>query len=353
MSGSPSSPRLFWGLEGGGYARKAAAGASGGSSSDSSSAVPHAVKLIDVSKGKLILAKSGVELLRSLPPANPLNLLFIFGNARSGKSFLMNCLSGCPGLFQVLNSSAPCTKGVDIASTILPYKTFREHAATLPVQLEDIELGGDACVFGAPPPSTPAHGPSAAPSSQKQAAPGPAGAASKRKSVAASPPSEPQIGFVDVEGQGAEDNSYDTMLALPLLLTSRCVLFNHKGAPTVSDMLSKLGVLARAADYIDVGEADVPESKEEIEGGAEQTNGNGKPATFANLRTADGKTKKFGRLTSMHAGTALGVHAHSAHADSLLCYAAFPSPAQARCTSSFATSASKATHPPCTHSCWG
>jgi len=27
--------------------------------------------------------------------------------------------------------------------------------------------------------------------------------------------------FVDVEGQGAEDNTYDTLLALPLLLTSK------------------------------------------------------------------------------------------------------------------------------------
>src|SRR5689334_1605574 len=32
------------------------------------------------------------------------------------------------------------------------------------------------------------------------------------------------------------------------------VLFNHKGAPTVSDMLSKLGVLARAAEYIDLSD---------------------------------------------------------------------------------------------------
>ena len=31
-------------------------------------------------------------------------------------------------------------------------------------------------------------------------------------------------------------------------------LFNHKGAPTVSDMLSKLGVLARAAEYIDLSD---------------------------------------------------------------------------------------------------
>ena len=64
----------------------------------------------------------------------------------------------------------------------------------------------------------------------------------------------PLVGLVDVEGQGAEDSSYDTMLALPLLLTSRVVLFNHKGAPIVTEMLSKLGVLARAAEYVDLQE---------------------------------------------------------------------------------------------------
>jgi hypothetical protein len=42
------------------------------------------------------------------------------------------------------------------------------------------------------------------------------------------PASAPHIGFVDVEGQGAEDGTYDTILALPLLLVSKVVLFNHK-----------------------------------------------------------------------------------------------------------------------------
>lgn len=43
--------------------------------------------------------------------------------------------------------------------------------------------------------------------------------------------SNPLISFVDVEGQGAEDGTYDTMLALPLLLTSkvRCVCFLFTG----------------------------------------------------------------------------------------------------------------------------
>src|SRR5206468_977582 len=76
----------------------------------------------------------------------------------------------------------------------------------------------------------------------------------------------------------AEDNSYDTMLALPLLLTSKIVLFNHKGAPTVSDMLSKLGVLARAADYIELAE-ETKENNDEEES-----------------KTGPSSKKKFGHL---------------------------------------------------------
>ncbi len=55
----------------------------------------------------------------------------------------MNCLSGTPGLFTVMNSSAPCTKGVDLASTILPLSAFTAHADSLPVKLEDIETNAN------------------------------------------------------------------------------------------------------------------------------------------------------------------------------------------------------------------
>jgi AAA+ ATPase superfamily predicted ATPase len=49
--------------------------------------------------------EGGARLLRSLDKNTNANLLFIFGNARSGKSFLMNCLVGVPGLFKVLHRS--------------------------------------------------------------------------------------------------------------------------------------------------------------------------------------------------------------------------------------------------------
>jgi hypothetical protein len=219
----------------------------------------HAVKLIDVAKGKLILSKPGVDLLRGLPISSNLNLVFVFGNARSGKSFLLNCLTGQPGLFTVLNSSQPCTKGVDISSRIIPYQTFNEHARSLPVSMEDIELrDGDS---SEPPPKI-----------KKGEQP-------------------LQIGFVDVEGQGAEDNSYDTMLALPLLLTAKAVIFNHKGAPTVSDMLSRLGVLARAAQYVDVGDNDAHESAD-----ATDLQSPAAKQTLASQRLGAGSTTTFGHL---------------------------------------------------------
>jgi hypothetical protein len=37
------------------------------------------------------------------------------------------------------------------------------------------------------------------------------------------------VGFVDAEGQGDKDISYDANLVCPILLTSKCVIFNWKG----------------------------------------------------------------------------------------------------------------------------
>jgi len=163
--------------------------------------------------------------LAKLPKKQDSNLIFIFGNARSGKSFMMNCLTGVRGLFRVINSATPCTKGVDISSYVAPYNDLA-HAVGQEKNLEgdnkSPKSGGIGGLF--------------------------------KKAFQGRSRKPPLIGFVDVEGQGAEDGMYDTMLALPLLLTSKVVLFNHKGAPTVTDMLSKLGVLARAAEYIDLSD---------------------------------------------------------------------------------------------------
>lgn len=176
----------------------------------------HSVKLINFDNGQLSLSQDGGNLLKNMDAKKQANLLFVFGNARSGKSFLMNCLVGKPGVFKVINSSQPCTKGVDISSYFSTYNALSSSAV-----LPDAEMPTSA--------------------------------------------GNPLVGFVDVEGQGAEDNTYDTMLALPLLMTSKIILFNHKGAPTVSDMLSRLGVLARAADYVDLNDAKQPEVAESEE----------------------------------------------------------------------------------------
>eukprot|EP00457_Paulinella_chromatophora_P001921 gb/GEZN01001923.1/.p1 GENE.gb/GEZN01001923.1/~~gb/GEZN01001923.1/.p1 ORF type:complete len:672 (+),score=109.52 gb/GEZN01001923.1/:59-2074(+) len=203
--------------------------------------------LISFDDGKLEVKEEGTRLLNGQGGDVPINLIFIFGNARSGKSFMMNCLTGVRGLFKVQNSSTPCTRGVDMSSHLAKWADLAKNV-------------------GVPIPAAPPPGPD--PAKEKKSLKGNIGRMFK-KVVGKNPTDFPRLGFVDVEGQGAEDGTYDTMLALPLLLTSRVVLFNHKGAPTVSDMLSKLGVLARAAEYIDVGEGEAEKTDDSPVGNGE------------------------------------------------------------------------------------
>ena len=50
----------------------------------------HGVPLIGFDKGKVNVTAEGSQLLKSIDKASSLNGCFIFGSARSGKSFLMN-----------------------------------------------------------------------------------------------------------------------------------------------------------------------------------------------------------------------------------------------------------------------
>lgn len=197
-----------------------------------SGAAGQPVKLIQESGGRFKLTSNGRGLLNAVGDL-PVNLVFIFGNARSGKSFMMNRLleqAGGQGPFKVINSATPCTAGVDISSSFTPYTKLAELAG----EEVDPDKKSNHCV-----------------------------------------------GFVDVEGQGDRDQSYDTLLALPLLLTSQVILFNHKGAPTVNDMLEKLAVLTRAAEKVTLGgEADQEDQEEDEE---EQVDEEKKQTKFGHL----------------------------------------------------------------------
>lgn len=56
------------------------------------------------------------EIVNSFP-AKPLNIITIWGAARTGKSFFMNALARKDDLFRVTGSMEPCAKGVDLSRT--------------------------------------------------------------------------------------------------------------------------------------------------------------------------------------------------------------------------------------------
>ena len=117
-----------------------------------------------------------------------LSLAVIFGQARTGKSFLTNKLMGKPGLFSVRGGHEPTTVGADLSSFI---------------------------------PNTSV------------------GAAGERK-----------LGFVDVEGFGSEGDGYDVVLVAPLLLVSQVIIFNWMGKAAKHEMLKHLVTLAQAASMV-------------------------------------------------------------------------------------------------------
>jgi hypothetical protein len=117
------------------------------------------------------------------------NLISIFGRARQGKSFLMNCLAGEREIFKVSNEKESCTQGIDISNKWLPLKNFST-------------IDGGTEVYTNMP---------------------------------------TKIGFVDAEGQGDRDITYDANLVCPILLASKCVIFNWKGDLQKDHILSTLG----------------------------------------------------------------------------------------------------------------
>ncbi|POM63551.1 Guanylate-binding protein [Phytophthora palmivora] len=134
----------------------------------------------------------------------PINLISIFGAARQGKSFLMNLLADQQDLFKISNLREPCTQGVDLSGHFVPLSSFSSF---------------NGC-------------PSITPKASKGI----------------------HVGFVDAEGQGDRDITYDSRLVSPVLLSSKVVLFNWKDSLQADRMLNLLAVLARAAQGIELAD---------------------------------------------------------------------------------------------------
>jgi hypothetical protein len=56
-----------------------------------------------------------------------------------------------------------------------------------------------------------------------------------------------KVGFVDAEGQGDQDITYDANLVCPILLTSKCVILNWKDSLQKDKILNHLGIMHKAA----------------------------------------------------------------------------------------------------------
>jgi len=133
---------------------------------------------------------------------NRLALVAIFGKARQGKSFLMNCLSGEPKGFKISNKKDPCTVGIDLANKLMGLREFGS--------VDGGNCGG----------------------------------------ITSSDSTNMRVGFVDAEGQGDRDVAYDAKLVCPILLAAKCVIFNWKETLQKDSILNQLGIMTRAASNV-------------------------------------------------------------------------------------------------------
>ena len=67
----------------------------------------------------------------------PLNFVTIFGQAREGKSTLLNFLAGVAKLFEISHKDQTCTRGVDMSAKFVPVESFTAGGAAA--------AGGGAC----------------------------------------------------------------------------------------------------------------------------------------------------------------------------------------------------------------
>jgi len=122
----------------------------------------------------------------------------------------MNCLAGETEIFRISNEKDSCTQGIDISNKWLSLTEF----AMINNSNNSIRNTTQSLTNG--------------------------------RTVS----DQMKIGFVDAEGQGDKDVAYDANLICPILLMSKCVIFNWKGDLQKDHLLSTLGIMTRAAKNI-------------------------------------------------------------------------------------------------------
>lgn len=144
---------------------------------------------LELRKGVLKIHEEPTQLF--LDEGDYVNIIMVFGKLRTGKSYLMNALSGTCA-FGVSDQARSFTQGIHVASRFLPCTSF----------------GG--------------------------------------------PADAPKIGFVDAEGQADKGKSYDIKIATPMLLVAKIIILNEicPTGPSKEDILRLLEIMMRAAEQV-------------------------------------------------------------------------------------------------------
>lgn len=190
------------------------------SSSSTTSTSYRAFQWISYSNSSKSLVSNDITNVFKAVDSHPCNLISIFGRARQGKSFLMNCLAGETEIFRISNEKDSCTQGIDISNKWLSLSEFSAINNNI-------------------------NNSNSKPRSTTQPV-----LASGRAVATTTGANQMKVGFVDAEGQGDKDVTYDANLICPILLMSKCVIFNWKGDLQKDHLLSTLGIMTRAAKNI-------------------------------------------------------------------------------------------------------
>jgi hypothetical protein len=113
----------------------------------------------------------------------------------------MNCLANETDLFKISNQRESCTQGIDISKRLVPLSEFSS-------------FNGGTTQRG----------------------------------------NQTLVGFIDAEGQGDRDITYDTNLICPVLLVSKCIIFNWKDSMQKDKILNHLGIIHKAAVNVAVAD---------------------------------------------------------------------------------------------------